>query len=289
MKTRTLWLVGLLFVQALGAASFKISELPEATASASTNLGVLVASDGQTSKITLANLVGGRPEGFLLSKVATLTNIWALNLSATTNDVWTVPSGQRAYLSRVTFGSTNTATEAILVKTNGNYFRISSTATVTSGTPSGQSYAFVAEQGEAFAIEAADTGIVAIFSIFYYPNTVPLYSPRVFGLAVGDNTIYTVPTGKLASNIGISNPTITAVCTGYYNRSGGARAVALHLVPNGSSVSANTRFYNNAALADNNIVSSLIFHSLNPGDSFVVNTDSAVGQHAWATVFEWQP
>lgn len=225
---------------------------------------------------------------------ASITNIHRLDMAAGIIDLWTVPSGQRAYIlsGRIINNSNTTANVTTqLFKTNGNYFAtFVQTAIATNATLS-LNTRIILEQGESFSISNSAAGLSVVSAIIYYPNTIGPYSPRLMSLAVGFNTIYTVPSAKQARLL--SNVTWSDSGTVLYsNYSGAARMVYYNVVPSGSLPSEYNRIsaFSGATTinASQLLINSTLPSLLSAGDYITVNTDvNTATQFAWVNVLEY--
>jgi hypothetical protein len=144
-----------------------------------------------------------------------VTNIQLWNMAIGTTDIWTVPSGYRAFPNLFSNNNTNASITAnFFFNTNGTYYRCgpsASIATNATGTWNTDKWPLILEAGEKFSISNSIAGLSLCGEILYYPNTRGPYSPRVMSVSAGNTTIYTVPTGK---NAIILNNNATFVTSG---------------------------------------------------------------------------
>jgi hypothetical protein len=102
----------------------------------------------------------------------------------------------------------------------------------------------------------------------------------------GDNTLYTVPTGKTAVSAlrTFINGTQGLIITGY--NVSGARTLKMYLVPSGDSPSAANIINDSFAWSNNSALGfSQSFGALPSGYSVVINSDSSTaGQYVWLTM-----
>lgn len=99
----------------------------------------------------------------------------------------------------------------------------------------------------------------------------------ITNVAAGDTTIYTTPSGKIASleqyPLQLFNPTAAAITVNYY------------LVPSGGAIGTTTQINTVSLSAGAQIQSIFWVGVLKPGDSLVINT-SAVGVNVWWRLYE---
>jgi len=221
----------------------------------------------------------GSAYGFADGSV-TPTNVRSSNLASGTTDIFTVPAGKRFILSSLNATTTNgTATTGYaLLKTNGTYYRWSTSAVLPTNTLSaisiGSDNSFL-EAGESIAINSTLVGVNANTTGILFSTNCPAYTPRLLALSAGNNTFYTCPAGKCAVNMplpnlpGVATPSMMGI---YINDSGSTRTIGFYVVPSGGSPDfsihqlvrtvADKWFYT--------LYSGVLF----PGDSLVISTDA---------------
>jgi hypothetical protein len=224
----------------------------------------------------------------------TLTNIYAPNLPAGDNDIFVVATGTRVMLLSLTVGTTNTSTYYGEVKTNGIYTKLLSTgsSTATTNTSIGtfcqnqNQNPYIFEFGETIALNTASTGINAILFLAVLDSTVPIVCSKLFAVSGGNDTVYTVPTGKIAVGLWTSSlaSLINPICT-YFNRSSVNRVFTEYVVPFGGSADSTTR--RTRATIANNGVNGGTLPVLWSGDSYIISSDASTAtQLLWLTVLE---
>lgn len=121
-------------------------------------------------------------------------------------------------------------------------------------------------------------------SIIEFDATANINDSRLFTLASGDNTIFTVPVGKTVQFIGFPSA-LNLPQTGwvwYWNATGGIRTISINAVPSGSSPSAANQIATASSISDRRMMQQQFYGGLNPGDFINVHTDSAATtQTAW--------
>jgi hypothetical protein len=147
------------------------------------------------------------------------------------------------------------------------------------------------ESGETLAINTSQAGLNFWYSIFEYDATYPIYSPKILNLISGDNTIYTVPSGKTASGLG-GNMVTTIVAANRssfrcINVSGGTAQYTLYFIPNGGVKGVSNQVSAATNVSNNNGFFPQVIPCLNGGDFVVLNTSVGTGiQTAWMNVVE---
>lgn len=221
------------------------------------------------------------------------------NMASGSNDLYTVPVGKRAMIcSMNTFkpgaGTTNFYPE---IKISGVYYRLrAAVPNVTNARVNVTGVRYIAEAGETLSVRTDSSGLNAWVKVIEFSIDVPLYSPKLLSLSTGDNTIYTVPTGKSVNIInGLFENTGLAVLLGqlhssllYANESGASRTLKWSVIPSGQSNGVGFNIATSFVVA--NTSSSAAFFSagsLNTGDSVILNIDAGTAtQLAWLNVIE---
>jgi len=261
--------------------------------SALTYNGVAVGG-AVTNSAILQTLYYGGQYGFATSSLIP-TNIRSSNLPSGSNDLFTVPVGQRFIPSSIILSTTNTTGSVVyqLVKTNGAYYRFGTdtSANVQTNFSQGVSFSgdnFCFEAGETVGINTTVKGINATIYGILFSTNLPIYSPRLMSLSVGNNTFYTCPAGKCAlaptlPHTSIGNQTLFSR---YINASGGNRIIAFYIVPSGGSPGSSNVIVSGKTIADKAAFtqsSGILF----PGDSLVLATDAVTAvQWVSTTVVE---
>lgn len=172
----------------------------------------------------------------------TFPNAIAGNIGSGDIDIYTCPVGKRAIVNMITLSNTagTTTTYFMQLKVSSVYYRISSSATLTAGTSTNlQSYSLILEAGESLSINTSQAGLNVFPTIIEFPNTAKSRTIKNLSIVSGDNTIYTVPSGKTA--ILLSATTIRAG-TGaiqYVNTSASTATYSMHISSSTSSASTN--------------------------------------------------
>lgn len=207
------------------------------------------------------------------------------------NDLYTVPSNRLALVVDVLLtnptGNTGTITCLAAAKVGGVYhtFDFISNALAVGSAGRSQSLApFLLHAGEGFAVNTDRAGGSVWASIIEFDATANINDSRLFTLASGDNTVFTVPAGKTVQFVGfpsgLSLPQSGWVW--YWNATGGIRTVSMNAVPSGGSPSAANTIAASASIPDRQMVQQQFYGGLNPGDFINVHTDSALAtQTAW--------
>jgi len=219
------------------------------------------------------------------------TNIRSGNLAAGTTDLYTVPAGQRLMVTLCTTASTNATSTAtfLQLKTNGVYYRYSANHNVSVSlvqvTVGALNDPFLFEPGETVALSNSLAGVNVVISGFLISTNSNCYSPRIFALGAGNNTLYTCPAGKcaVAMPLPLSGVGVNSV---YINDSGGSRTLFYYVVPSGSTPLLSNAQYVGATVTDKNRLA-LNGNILFPGDSLVFSSDATTAvQWARCTVAE---
>jgi hypothetical protein len=217
------------------------------------------------------------------------------------NNVYTVPTGKRAYILQMTVRnlSGGLASFQMMMDIGGTYYPLGN----ASGTISNNFNEFltalvpyVAEAGETFAVNASAQPFQTWATIIEFDDTAGLKSPKITSFINGDNTVYTVPASKsamvitqalLTAPLGIgTGASANAFC--YANTSGATRTINWNQVPSGSSVGNSNLLSNSASSVPSSGIDSIwLAMAMDTGDFTSVNSNSnASGQLAWITVIE---
>lgn len=129
--------------------------------------------------------------------------------------------------------------------------------------------------GMMYGINASASGLVVNSNVQLFPDSVTLSTSVLTQWVVGNNLLFTVPSGfRYFSN---NNPVV------FFNATGGNVSVAYHIVPPGGSPSLSNRVFFNAALANNAQASVAFFSTILEGYSLVIVSSSAGKQFAGAS------
>lgn len=159
-------------------------------------------------------------------------------------DLYTVPSGRRA-LTMASYRVFNPSAGSILpyieMKVGGVYYRLGAQPTVGSGGANAVSpvASMVLEAGESLSINTTTTnGLEISGNVIEIDATSPITRALVTSFTNGDNTLYTVPTGKRAFLLGSVNagvPTLAAVSTAIAAGANTNVSVYTYMTPSGGS------------------------------------------------------
>lgn len=223
---------------------------------------------------------------------------YASGIGSGDTDLYTAPPGKRAYVFQAnlmnnTVTSTNVTYE---IKVSSVYYPIS---IVYSAGSSSQEYDFpniILEPGESFSINcSANAQLNAWINIFEYDSTSAIYTSKVLTLSNGDNTIYTVPSGKTSYILGLSGslvfPSVYFLKSSFniINFSGSTNDYLAYCVSSGDVPSSSNSLITYAYPVSGSQIFNIpnFFATLSQGDYFVVNTNSgSAGQTAYVNVME---
>lgn len=160
---------------------------------------VMLGSDNNGQLIPQTNLFFN---GLPLTGV-TFTSIQGYNLATGTTLLYTSPPGKRTLLGQS--GGWNPSAGTItwgLEVTSGSFTQFITTAAVSVSThtaTAATATSIILEPGEQLSVVTATTaGLNITVAATVFDATSPLKTIKLLGLAAGDNTLYTVPTGKTA-------------------------------------------------------------------------------------------
>lgn len=223
------------------------------------------------------------------------TNIVLGNISAGTNDIWTVPAGKYASIIRANFGTTNASSVLVAIKTNGVSYAIGGSGinviTNTAATLGSASTIYPFEAGETIQFIITTNGVNAWVIIRYWDKTVSWIKP--FKYIVNDtntNLLYTVSSGKMAYAGGASYLTPLNMSSGTFNYGTsvgiGSAEIQLFLVAPGELPSSTNRCAINSFGAG---TSSLSLPPILPNYSIYMSSSIATNTlRAWGTFIEAQ-
>lgn len=164
------------------------------------------------------------------------------NGSSGNNDLYTVPSNRRALVLFSSLRSQSASTATIIQnwKISGTYYpTLFSAISLTTGAYLGDTSdgGFVMEAGESISFNSNQASINFFTQIVEFDNTANLKTVKTIGSTNGDQTIYTVPSGKSAIIVSGNGQPLGAGNQGFFvsNNSGGSISSNIYLVPNGSS------------------------------------------------------
>ncbi len=218
---------------------------------------------------------------------AVFRRVQGVGLATGDNDLYTVPTGKRAYNN----GSVGTITRFAQVKIAGTYYRLITSTTTNVNAAASTYQGLVFEAGDIFSMNVTVNGGLNVSAeVVEFDATSPLKSARLVGLSTGDNTLYTCPAGKtayLASTIGAYFGNFTANRITLISDSGGNRVWFAHLVPSGQAVGATYRLTPSTTVNSNASGSLSFMAQFAPGDFLNINVDTgAATQLAWGNIIE---
>jgi hypothetical protein len=214
------------------------------------------------------------------------------NLSTGDTDLYTVPTGKRALIQG--FTCYNTAAGSIVfyseIKVSGTRYRIAANVTVSTNTASSQTVSIVLEAGESLSINTATNNGLNVFpQIIEFDSASPLKSARIIGPTTGDNTLYTVPTGKSTLLVSASNavPPASGAIGTFVTDSGGSRTIIWYVIPSGQSVGTGYRTQATTITASNRGGANLPAATMAAGDFININVDTGnANQVTWTNLVE---
>lgn len=220
------------------------------------------------------------------------TNVLVSNMTAGTNDIFTVPSGQRFALIGLNVGTTNTASSTAnfsLVKTNGSYWKLASSSSLSDANPipfAVNISSFIYDNNETVAVFAGKDGFSCWCSGFLFANTLPYFSVKRYDVAAGTNTFYTAPSGKLATSANLLIAPIGSSTATFGIANDSSVTTHLWLVPSGSSYGVSNYFRKVTSGGAVTPHTSLPLPAwMQAGDSLTVGTTATTGL-IYLTVFE---
>jgi|SRR5690349_21119452 len=247
-----------------------------------------------------ANSVNGFPLGTFYFPNVSFPKVWQAAINTGDTDLYTCPSGRRAIILACYFTNNSGVGNIVAyveAKISSVYYRLSANATITNGTINNTAnpQPFILEAGQGFSINSTtNNGLTAGLRVIEFDNSSPLKTVSLLSLSAGNNTLYTVPTGKTAlllSSTGSSQPSLPGFQFGfvfYGNTSTVNRTVSMNAVPSGGSVGGSNLILASTTVANNNFSSPTIQFNLFDGDFINVNTDANTAtQIAWVNVYEF--
>jgi hypothetical protein len=267
-----------------------------------TNDKVLTAASGEATGLKWETPSGG---GSLPSIMAVLgftggkfVAEGVYGATGTPIDLYTVPAGKRCFIagSHVynNSGGTITGSFGWQVYVNGAYYVIGTPSVnpINNSNTGGIVKGIVLEAGEKIAFNASASGISARFRGIEFDDTVRFYSPRLYTVTSGQNTLYTCPSGYNATHFNpfrTNNSNDIEPYAGYQS-SGGNVSYQPHIVPSGgtpettNSVGAATTFSNNIV---NGPSTYSLYLAYNSGDFLSISSNSShASQWLWSLVLE---
>jgi hypothetical protein len=209
-----------------------------------------------------------------------------------TADIYTVPAGRRLlFLNVIVFNTSGAAITFVgQIKIAGLYYSLATGASCNPGAGqiiSGQP--IILEAGETICLYQSAVGLNSFLRCIEFDATSGFKTGKKVDLALGDNTVYTVPAGKSTMLFNQSLTSLAAYSSTFQlNTSAATRTLSEHVTPAGSVVSsiANRIFAPFAINASAFIFANTFIGSMASGESFVVNADAAMTGLVWMNVFE---
>lgn len=211
------------------------------------------------------------------------------------NQIYTVPSGRRALISRVDCNAQSNVTANCCFNNGGTYYNGGGPQTsLTAGTPKNliSTIPLILDAGEILSIALSSALSVNVWpQIIEFDADSALKSGKFLNAAAGNNLVYTVPAGKTMIALDKVLNHGGASATGFGNLSSSTQMYWLY-VPNGQSVGPTFRISNTAtpsggATTGGTMVQSATrFPSMNAGDMIYVNANAATGGCAYFNYLE---
>ncbi len=278
----------------------KMSELDDVTLpSPLANNRAVVSRGDKIVEGSVLDTVGN----LVLCPNAAALQLFAYDQAANYTDLYTVLPNRRAMVCSWSANnqSGSTSDTYLALKRSGVYYRISALRTlltVQGVNDNMNSFPFVFEPGDVIAVFSTNTNMNTKLAVVTFDSTSALKSTVKTNLQSGDNTVYTCPVGKrlrLAGGNG-GNQWIVVINAFWPNDTGNTRTVKQYFVPSGDTVRAQNQFVQTSGSVvnlTNTLVNKAnttgVFTQFEPGDSWVLNLDSAPsgGQFAYITGFEY--
>jgi hypothetical protein len=217
------------------------------------------------------------------------------NLSTGDVDLYTVPAGRKAFIGPSARGINKSAgniTSFLQVKISGTYYRLTTAVTAASGASMSISLfaGMILNAGESIAINnATNSGLNIGLSIFEFDDSSPLVRASIFGLASGNQTLYTCPASTIPFAFSdIMAYTHSPISCPVFNGSGGSLNYYLNNVSSGGSPSSSNQITPSIAISNNSVDIPNLYGSLTPGDFINVNSSGGgAGQNIWLNLYEY--
>lgn len=244
------------------------------------------------SSIALADEVSENNGAVPSFKGAVPVRIALGNAPSGTTDLYTVPTGKKLLLTSQmrTYNTTGSSiTSYLMYKIAGNYYRLQTPASNSANTSTATTFnlGIVLEAGESIAINTTAIGLNVSLNAMLFDATVPLKTAKLLSLTTGDNTLYTVPAGKIAfvQAVTPSFTPIPVVCFG--NGTAGSVIWYAHNVASGGTPDTTNRVVASQTYTTNTINNQPIGSHMEAGDFISINSNSSsAGQWAGVTVYE---
>lgn len=215
------------------------------------------------------------------------------------NDLYTVPTGRKALVSDVivtNISGGSVAYKPQLKAVGGTYYDLGNSKS-ESDQGIGHVYGMnsinfsapiVLNAGETFAVFTNASGMAMWAYIVEFDASSPLSRADLTTFVSGDNTLFTVPTGKTVSFGGtqgsIANQPVLSLNAFVYRNSTGSTVSmgSINMVPSGGSPGVGNQFATTNSVVTGTGFSKYFAGNLSPGDFVSINVNStAAGQIAW--------
>lgn len=209
------------------------------------------------------------------------------NVIAGITDIYTAPAGKMAWIYPrigVYHQSGSASTYSFRIKTtDGVYHRVTASASVTAANQNipVTNTGFLLNPGESFSISSTVQGINVFTGITEFDENPSIKRATLYNFSIGDNVLYTVPTGKTANFLtsgSFNSATLTS--TGdqsgiIANNTGNTISYSYYVVPFGQAVGDNYKLLAATNIGNTSQAIFGIFSTLSSGDSVVINCDTA--------------
>jgi len=212
------------------------------------------------------------------------------------NVIYTVPAGYRAIFLGATFFNNSGSSVNVYpaVQIAGTVYQLAAASAAGNNAQKviQTTTAYIAEAGESLVINfSTNTTGNLILPVVLISNTSTLKTKKLTSFSVGNNALYTVPSGSSAVFVGIGDLIVPGPNGqfAYFNASGGSVTLIIYQVPSGATAGTTNQILPSTSVGNNAAQNSTSpAMCLNSGDSIVVNVSAATaGQFAWATVLEF--
>jgi len=277
----------------------KIPQLTELTEPVNNDELVIYDQDAsQTKKITYQNLTKHPPSGFCWGGGIFFTGVKYIkvyqgNAPAGDTVLYTAPSNKRALIDgySVYNGGSGTYTCYFKLRINSVDYRLTSGLGLVAAGAASYAYfpSIILEPGESLVFNATAAGFNVWVKVMEFDSAIPVYSPKITTINIGNNTVYTVPPTKIAWPVDyyFTIPTVAAATLHVANNTANGATVYWHIVPSGGSPSTSTLVIPSQALSGNTRVDHNAVFNLNSGDYVVINSNIALSNSlAWINVIE---
>ena len=243
-----------------------------------------------------ANAITDAPSTIILGGIpitsATFIRAVGSNLPTGDNDIYTCGTGKRCAViaySVYNAGSGN-ITYFPELKSGGTYYRLTGNNTPAAGGQVTGSFGIILDAAESISFNTTtNTGLNIFVDVVSYPNTTPLFSAKILGPSSGNNTVYTVTSGKSAAVLPSTSFALLSANTGslYFVADGSTRNIIWYSVASGGSPGTTNQLIPSAAVSGNTLNVTQRPITLASQDFLVINVDTGnAAQIAWVNVVE---